>query len=100
MPPPPYTDEKLNTVIAIGLLIALAGCICIYGFRPQTDGQIMQLASMIAGGLTGFIARGVRQTGSQGNSTDVDASKADSVTVNTAPPAAPVETAGSGGGGV
>jgi len=88
MPPPPYTDEKLNTVIAIGLLIALAGCICIYGFRPQTDGQIMQLASMIAGGLTGFIARGVRQAGAQ-----VNAGPDGNVNITNPPaePAAPVE---------
>lgn len=61
--PIPGQNEKLNTVIVIGLLIIAIACLVLYGgvyaVSKASDGQILQIVSLISGGLIGFIARGV-----------------------------------------
>jgi len=81
-------DERLNLVVSVGLIISLLACIALYGMHKTPDGGVMQLASMIAGGLTGFLARGVRQQGAQ-----VQAGPAGSVTIEAEQPADTTETA-------
>lgn len=67
-------NERLNTVIAIGLLVVLVVCLVIYAVvyivKGQPDGQLVQLGGTIAGGLVGFLARTLMQHGAVAGSVD------------------------------
>lgn len=78
-------NERLNTIISIGLLLVLLMCIGAYVYVQAThktsDGQLIQLAGTIVGVFGGFMARGLTQQGAR-----VDAGPAGTVNVNTNEP--------------